>query len=55
MGRVMAKTTHTTSSGTGHRQRLRDRFLAGETEAYTDAALLELLLTYAIPSRMCNR
>lgn len=31
----------------GHRQRLRARFLAGEAD--TDLALLELLLTYAIP------
>jgi DNA repair protein RadC len=36
-------------SKTGHRQRLRERFLAGETSAQTDAGLLELLLAYAIP------
>jgi hypothetical protein len=33
----------------GHRQRLRRRFLAGEADSLTDAALLELLLTFAIP------
>lgn len=35
----------------GHRQRLRDRFMKKETEALTDQALLELLLTYAIPQK----
>ena len=33
---------------TGHRQRLRERFLAGEAGACSDETLLELLLTYAI-------
>jgi DNA repair protein RadC len=36
-------------SKTGHRHRLRKRFLTGETGAHTDIALLELLLSYAIP------
>jgi hypothetical protein len=35
----------------GHRQRLRDRFLKGDAEARSDEALLELLLTYAIPRK----
>src|ERR1035437_8020600 len=35
----------------GHRQRLKDRFMAGATRALTDVALLELLLTYAIPQK----
>jgi DNA repair protein RadC len=35
----------------GHRQRLRERFLAHETDALGDEALLELLLCYAIPQR----
>ena len=35
----------------GHRQRLRERFLAHETGALADDALLELLLCYAIPQR----
>ena len=33
---------------TGHRQRLRERFLEGEEEALSDEMLLELLLTFAI-------
>ena len=37
------------SVNAGRRQRLRERFLNNEAEAHTDAALLELLLTYAIP------
>lgn len=36
-------------SGTGHRERLRGRFLAGEETALAEEPLLELLLTYAIP------
>lgn len=48
--RQMGKTTQTTTAS-GHRQRLRERFLAGESAARTDAALLELLLTYAIPQQ----
>src|SRR5947209_6288297 len=38
-------------TGKGHRQRLKERFLAGEPQARTDEALLELLLTYAIPQK----
>lgn len=33
----------------GHRQRLKDRFIAGEGNSRSEEALLELLLTYAIP------
>lgn len=33
----------------GHRQRLRDRFASGEESSRSEEALLELLLTYAIP------
>lgn len=33
---------------TRHRQRLRDRFLAGDAESRSDGMLLELLLTFAI-------
>jgi DNA repair protein RadC len=36
---------------TGHRDRLRERFLRGEESALTDEKLLELLLTYAIPQK----
>lgn len=35
----------------GHRQRMRQRFLAGEELALTEEFMLELLLTYAIPQR----
>ena len=35
----------------GHRERLRQRFLAGDPGAQTDEALLELLLSYAIVRR----
>ncbi len=39
------------AEGSGHRQRLRQRFVAGEANALTDEALLELVLTYAIPQK----
>ncbi|VBB44942.1 DNA repair protein-like protein [uncultured Desulfatiglans sp.] len=35
----------------GHRQRLRDRFASGEEDSRSEEALLELLLTYAIPQK----
>ena len=38
-------------TGTGHRQRLKDRFNAGDPHALTDVSLLELLMTYAIPQK----
>ena len=38
-------------AGKGHRQRLRERFLSNEAQAHSDEALLELLLTYAIPQK----
>lgn len=38
----------------GHRQRLRERFIAGDEIAYTDEAILELLLSYAIPQKDLN-
>lgn len=41
----------TQSTAAGHRERLRQRFLAGEEESRTDEALLELLLSYAIPQK----
>ncbi len=34
-----------------HRKRLRDGFVKGEEGAFTDSALLELLLTFAIPQK----
>jgi len=38
-------------SKSGHRERLKARYIAGDEGAYTDEALLELLLTYAIPQK----
>jgi len=35
----------------GHRERLKSGFVAGKAEVQTDEALLELLLTYAIPQK----
>lgn len=40
-----------THPGVGHRQRLRNRFLAEEKAALTEEGLLELLLTFAIPQK----
>jgi len=39
------------SEKTGHREKLRESFLRGEEKAMTDEALLELLLSYAIPRK----
>ncbi len=39
------------ASKNGHRERLRKRFLQGEASSRTDEAVLELLLTFAIPQR----
>jgi DNA repair protein RadC len=41
----------TAANTTGHRRRLRERFLAGETRALTEESLAELLLTFAIPQK----
>jgi hypothetical protein len=38
-------------SKAGHREQLKAHFIAGDDGAYADEALLELLLTYAIPQR----
>ena len=38
-------------SSSGHRERLRKRFLAPESDGLPDVELLELLLTFAIPRR----
>ena len=35
--------------GSGHRQRLKKRFLGGDPAAFEEPALLELLLSFAIP------
>ncbi len=39
------------SRNTGHRQRLRDRFLKGGFSGFSDHEVVELLLTLAIPRR----
>jgi len=39
------------SKNDGHRERLRKHFLSGEPTSQTETALLELLLTYAIPQK----
>lgn len=36
---------------TGHRERLREQSLNGDASSRTDAALLELLLTFGTPRR----
>ncbi len=40
--------------GTGHRQRLRDKFLARGIEAFNDDELLELLLSFGTPRIDCK-
>ena len=40
--------------GEGHRQRLRDRFLARGLDGFTDAEVLELLLTFGTPRTDCK-
>lgn len=43
---------HVSDTGpSGHRDRLRARFVAGEGDAHSDERMLELLLSYAIPRR----
>ncbi|ADH86635.1 RadC family protein [Desulfurivibrio alkaliphilus] len=42
------------SKGEGHRQRLRDRFLAHGADGLTDSDMLELLLTMGTPRRDCK-
>ena len=43
--------THTANLNTGHRQRLRERFISGGIKSFVPHEILELLLTYAIPQR----
>ena len=40
--------------GAGHRQRLRERFLAGGLEGFHDYEVIELLLTLAMPRKDCK-
>jgi len=42
------------SKGTGHRQRLRDKFLEHGISAFTDAEIIELLLTFGTPRSDCK-
>jgi hypothetical protein len=44
----MVDSNMTQKSKTGHRQRLRDRFLSGDAESRSDEMLLELLLSFVI-------
>ncbi len=39
------------TNATGHRQRLKERYLKGSIDGFHDYEILELLLTYAIPRR----
>lgn len=41
--------------GEGHRGRLRDRFLENGIEAFTDAEIIELLLTFGTPRSDCKQ
>ncbi len=40
--------------GTGHRQRLRDKFLDQGIEAFSDAEIIELLLSFGTPRSDCK-
>ena len=40
--------------GEGHRQRLRDKFLAQGIEAFTDSEIVEMLLTFGTPRSDCK-
>jgi DNA repair protein RadC len=40
--------------GTGHRQRLRDKFLASGMSGFHDYEVIELLLTLATPQKDCK-
>ena len=40
--------------GEGHRQRLRERFLAGGLDGFHDYEVIELLITLAMPRKDCK-
>ena len=42
------------SKGAGHRQRLREKFLEHGIDAFTDAEIIELLLTFGTPRSDCK-
>ena len=43
------------SAGTGHRQRLKEKFLIGGLQGFLDYEIVELLLTLGTPRRDCKR
>lgn len=47
-------TTSDSHKGTGHRQRLRDKFLASGLSGFHDYEVIELLLTLATPQKDCK-
>ena len=51
----MSEVTASRPSSAGHRQRLRKQFISDEKNSRSDEALLELLLTYAIPQQDVSR
>jgi len=51
MPKTYAKSEH---KGAGHRQRLRERFLANGLEGFHDYEVIELLLTLATPRKDCK-
>lgn len=46
--------SNVSSVHTGHRQRMRERFLAGGLDGFSDHEVFELILFYAIPRRDVN-
>lgn len=42
------------NKGSGHRQRLRDRFLERGLDGFSDAEVLEMLLTFGTPRKDCK-
>ncbi len=45
---------HRTQKGEGHRSRLRDRFIARGLAGFSDAEVLELLLSFGTPRKDCK-
>lgn len=41
--------------GTGHRKRLRDKFLQGGLDGFLDYEIVELLLTLGTPQKDCKQ
>jgi hypothetical protein len=46
--------TEIQARGEGHRERLRERFIRGGIERFTDEEVIEFLLTLGTPERMLN-